>query len=254
MQRPQTSIAFLYQGPERLSLVVVHGSVDAADGGAVTFRLSGLPADGEWFVKDDYYSEPGTNRAATTNYDTWTVDGADHRIDWTWGSGGTDGGAFGGLGDDFDVAVDPAFNEAAALYGEHYDGTVTAWEFLSGPDGGERISLGMDAPIRIATGGCDGEPAGKENEEGRQPEREDDSDDDQDSDDDDQDGDDDKDDKDGDDEVKDDDDDDDGEKYTVCHRPPGNPDNAHTIQVGSEAAREAHLGHGDSRGACSGDD
>jgi len=36
---------------------------------------------------------------------------------------------------------------------------------------------------------------------------------------------------------------------TICHRPPGNPDNAHTITVG-EAAVAAHLRHGDTVGAC----
>jgi len=38
-------------------------------------------------------------------------------------------------------------------------------------------------------------------------------------------------------------------KVTLCHVPPGNPANAHTIVVG-EAAVPAHLAHGDSLGAC----
>lgn len=45
--------------------------------------------------------------------------------------------------------------------------------------------------------------------------------------------------------------DDDG-KVTVCHIPPGNPANAHTIRVGQPAVR-AHLKHGDRLGACEGD-
>jgi len=40
------------------------------------------------------------------------------------------------------------------------------------------------------------------------------------------------------------------EKVTICHRPPGNPDNSKTLQVGS-AAVSAHLAHGDSLGECS---
>jgi hypothetical protein len=40
-----------------------------------------------------------------------------------------------------------------------------------------------------------------------------------------------------------------GDKVTICHRPPGNPGNAHTISVGA-AAVPAHLGHGDTLGAC----
>lgn len=37
---------------------------------------------------------------------------------------------------------------------------------------------------------------------------------------------------------------------TICHIPPGNPNAAHTIQVGSENAVEAHLAHGDTEGPC----
>lgn len=40
---------------------------------------------------------------------------------------------------------------------------------------------------------------------------------------------------------------------TLCHIPPGNPANAHTITVGTPAVR-AHLRHGDTRGACEGSD
>lgn len=45
-------------------------------------------------------------------------------------------------------------------------------------------------------------------------------------------------------------DEDEEDEHVVCHRPPGNPDNERTIRVGSEAAVEAHLGHGDERGPC----
>ena len=40
-----------------------------------------------------------------------------------------------------------------------------------------------------------------------------------------------------------------GTKVEVCHIPPGNPDNAHTITI-SENAVSAHLAHGDHVGAC----
>ena len=53
-------------------------------------------------------------------------------------------------------------------------------------------------------------------------------------------------DKDGD---KDKDKDKDGKKVTICHRPPGNPDNAKTMEVGASAVA-AHLGHGDTQGPC----
>lgn len=42
---------------------------------------------------------------------------------------------------------------------------------------------------------------------------------------------------------------DEGPKITICHIPPGNPDNAHSITI-SINALPAHLAHGDSEGAC----
>lgn len=44
-----------------------------------------------------------------------------------------------------------------------------------------------------------------------------------------------------------------GDTVRICHVPPGNPDNAHTIIIGKPAA-SAHLRHGDSLGACEGDE
>jgi hypothetical protein len=41
-------------------------------------------------------------------------------------------------------------------------------------------------------------------------------------------------------------------KVVICHYPPGNPENEHTIEVG-EPAVPAHLAHGDTQGACPGD-
>lgn len=40
-------------------------------------------------------------------------------------------------------------------------------------------------------------------------------------------------------------------KVTICHIPPGNPANAHTITVGASAVK-AHLAHGDYVGPCGG--
>ncbi|NHN46466.1 hypothetical protein G9464_02470 [Halostella sp. JP-L12] len=163
LQRPQTSIAFLYRGPDGLSLVVVHGKVDADDAGSVTFRLAGLPDDGRWLVKDDFYRDPNSGEIATSNYDRWYLDRDPQRIDWTWGSAGTDGGVFRGLGDDIDVTIDPAFNEEAPLFNEYYEGTVTDWQFLTATDGGvERVALDRSTPIRVTTGPCDDASAGSE--------------------------------------------------------------------------------------------
>jgi hypothetical protein len=40
-------------------------------------------------------------------------------------------------------------------------------------------------------------------------------------------------------------------KVDVCHIPPGNPENAHTINVSVNAV-PAHLAHGDTLGECGG--
>ena len=39
------------------------------------------------------------------------------------------------------------------------------------------------------------------------------------------------------------------DKVTICHIPPGNPDNAHDITVSMNAV-PAHLAHGDILGGC----
>ena len=41
----------------------------------------------------------------------------------------------------------------------------------------------------------------------------------------------------------------DAKKTTICHLPPGNPANAHTLCVGNPAV-PAHLAHGDHLGSC----
>ncbi|MFC7046316.1 hypothetical protein ACFQH6_13670 [Halobacteriaceae archaeon GCM10025711] len=90
LQRPDTSIMFLYEGPNGLSLVVVHGALaDGSTAGAVTFRLSGMPSSGSWLVKDDYYTQNG--QQVESNHDVWNVGGSSHTIDWTWAEGRTDG-------------------------------------------------------------------------------------------------------------------------------------------------------------------
>jgi hypothetical protein len=118
-------------------------------GGSLTAEVAGLPADGEWAVRDDDYGGPD-------NYDNWTLNETGGQIDWTWNQDKTDGGAYEGLGDEFTITVDPSFNEDAELYGAFYDGTVTDWTTLSGdradPD---RRALDLSEPVRISTRSCE---------------------------------------------------------------------------------------------------
>jgi hypothetical protein len=134
---------------------------------------------------------------------------------------------FRGLGDDFEVVIDPAFNEDASLYNQHYKGTITDWELLTGSvDAPKRISLSKDEPVRIIAGSCEREDdVDEEDEKEREDEKE----------------------------TEGEEDENRG-KYTICHKPSGNPDNARTIRVGTESALRAHLEHGDIRGPCSGDE
>jgi hypothetical protein len=160
LQRSDTSICFLYEGPEGLSLVALHDELsENGNGGAVTFRLDvENPERGAWVVGDDDYDAP-------TNYDSFTPTAGGWRVDWTWAGGRSDGGVYRPLGDDFAVTIDPAFNEGAALYGDHYEGEITDWQVLSGdrsdPD---RVSLALDRPITIRPGSC-GEPTTTTTEE-----------------------------------------------------------------------------------------
>lgn len=55
-----------------------------------------------------------------------------------------------------------------------------------------------------------------------------------------------------DDDSSDDNSNDNSNKVTICHIPPGNPDAAHSITIGSPAL-SAHLAHGDTQGGCNGE-
>lgn len=162
LQRTNTTVTFLYDGPEGVSLVVVHGALDGDDGDGgrgVSWTLEGeVLSDGEWAVKDDFYLDPDAGQQAESNFDRWEVSGETHTIDWTYGDGRTDGGAFRPLGDEFALTIEPRYNEESALWSEnYYDGRVTGWEFLSFPDGRddpERVSLEIDEQLRLRSGSC----------------------------------------------------------------------------------------------------
>ncbi len=150
LQKEATSIMFLYDGPDGLSLVVVHGR-PGGKGGSVSWKVTSVPRDAKWAVKDDYYVDADTGEQASSNYDNWETDGKKHHIDWTWGSHGTDGGALSDLGKEFALTIYPAFNKEAELYGKHYSGWVKNWKVLSGDlDDPDHASLELDEPVTVA--------------------------------------------------------------------------------------------------------
>jgi len=157
LQQENVSIAFLYDGPNGLSLVVVHDQPRSEAGGSVSLTFRNVPGGSDWVVKDDLYVDPETGEEE--NFDTWDVDGRTQTVDWTWGNAHNDGGVLRLGIDDFAVTVEPSFNDAAALWGEHYaEDPITDWQFLSFPEGREnpeRTSLDLDAPMTVSAGSCD---------------------------------------------------------------------------------------------------
>jgi hypothetical protein len=156
LQRENTSIVFLYDGPEGLSLVLVHGKLDPDErggsqgtgGGSISFRITGLPLSGDWIVEDDNYD-------SDSNYDSWDHSDGESRIHWTFDGPRTDGGVFRGLEDELRLRIEPAFNEDAALYGEHYTGRIESWQLLSGDRGDpDRHDLALDEPVELLRGTC----------------------------------------------------------------------------------------------------
>lgn len=160
LQENQVSAVFVYRGSEGTSLVFLHdehggdSQANAPHGGAVTFELRGLPSDGSWVVRDDYYDGGSQN-------DRWTAYGEPARsytVDWVWRDGRTDGGAYRGLGrlgDDEAVRIAPAFDERAALWSDSLNGTtdrIRAWRLLDG-DGGH-VDLDTTQPVAVRPGPC----------------------------------------------------------------------------------------------------
>lgn len=163
LQRDDITVTFLYLGPEGLSLVVVHdsGAGGSDDGGAVSWTLEGVPERAEWAVMDDHYLDPDTGEQAGSNHDRWDTDGETHTVDWTWGSAGTDGGALRTPDPDLGLTIRPAFNDAAALWGDYYaEDPIQEWHVLSFPEGRdapERSTLALDEPVTISAGPCEGD-------------------------------------------------------------------------------------------------
>lgn len=137
VERRDVSELFLWDGPNGVSLIVIHDKHNDGSGGVVSFRITGLPTErGKWVVMDDF--------EATHDFDSET----DTAPDWKWYPCCSDGGVFrGGLDGPFELTIHPAFNgEAERSSG----GRIGEWQFLSGsattPD---RIELDMDQAVTI---------------------------------------------------------------------------------------------------------
>ena len=146
LQEDDTSSLFLYEGTAGPSLVLLHDQYGGnSSGGAVTMQFDGLPEEGEWVVEDDSYD--GRD-------DEFSHDGSSSRITWVYTESRNDGAAFrGGLDDDVELTIDPAFNDAADF--RLYEGRITDWQVLSATENGyERTSLDMTEPIEIRSDGC----------------------------------------------------------------------------------------------------
>ena len=143
--KPDTSYVFLYEGPNGLSLVFVHGGGEKSQGGAASFDITGLPENGKWVVQSDTYEE---------NPDKWNVEPGHTQVDWSWNKFHDDGGAFRGLGSNFEITIEPSFNGAANLKPET-PGTVEHWQVVNeGPDGRTPTDLALDQPITIRSTPC----------------------------------------------------------------------------------------------------
>ena len=142
LEAKATSRLLFYDGPEGLSLVMFHGGGEGDQGGAATFEVTGLPADGEWVVLDDGYEG---------SRDEFEISDTSATLNWAWGvEGRSDGAVFRGLGDEFEIRIDPAFNEAAELepFGP---GEIERWQILSATaDGFTAYQLPLDQPIVLS--------------------------------------------------------------------------------------------------------
>lgn len=144
-----TSQLFLYEGPEGLSLVVLHDAPehgDAESGGAATLTFRGLPESGEWAVRDDPASASAEVWDDRTR-DAWSVH-------WAWKGDYTDGGAFRGLGGNVPVEIAPAWGQDAEL-DPLSPGSIESWVVVSGdPADPDRFELALDRPVTIGSGSC----------------------------------------------------------------------------------------------------
>ncbi|KYH24081.1 hypothetical protein HAPAU_41600 [Halalkalicoccus paucihalophilus] len=161
LQEDDTSILFLHEGPNGLSLVMVHGRLGGdGDENYVTFDLIGLPNQADWVVRNDSYTSE-ENVDEFHRGDGWAS------ASWLQRGDRTGGGAIqGGFDGEFAVTIQPAFNDEATVTPENHghpdpdfydEGEMEAWHVLSGSaDDPDRMTLSsLEEPVTIRTGTCE---------------------------------------------------------------------------------------------------
>ena len=143
----------------------MHG--DQSGNGQATFSFENLP-QGEWAYIDDMYPREdmddeyydasgvryGHREAEYESQPLREFTGGDFRVEWVWGNGGTDGGAYRGmerLEGDEQVVIDPSFGNIDRWAIRHNDGSVGESRFSSAEDG-RMLDLQMDRPVIIQEG------------------------------------------------------------------------------------------------------
>lgn len=151
LQRNHASQVFVYHGTDGLSLVFLHGRVNAAGGMVATANLSGLPAAGQPAVEDDGYDAAD---------DVFEYNSTGAHIEWFSNGGRTDGWAYSGLEstDYREITVDMTFNDATgnAPFEKWEPGVLNRIErFFVRSGTGETTELAMNQPFTIGPGTCE---------------------------------------------------------------------------------------------------
>ncbi|WP_348611624.1 PKD domain-containing protein [Halobaculum rarum] len=144
LQQSQVSQLFIYRGSDGLSLVFLHDKLgDGELGGTITFDITGLPADGVWAERDDYYGS-GTD-------DNWELGETTAHIDWVWAPGRSDGAAFRGLDSEepYEIVIRPGFNEDADRYASWRWGQNETEAWILRTSTSDTVELSMDDPVTI---------------------------------------------------------------------------------------------------------
>jgi len=152
--REDTSQIFLYNGSEGTNLVFVNDgdSNISGSGGTVTVDITGLPAEGNWSVRDDSY--PGQD-------DVFVISGTEAHIEWVWNEGNrSDGAVYTGLGggDWSRITIEPQFNEDSPRYpyvdweGSAEDNEIETW--IARSANRTSYELNMSEPLFLERGEC----------------------------------------------------------------------------------------------------